>query len=60
MEIIKKDASEKKGFFAALLESMVKTGGCCGNGENCGGKSASAENKQNNKQKDEQNESRES
>ena len=29
---------KKKGFFAALWESMVKTGGCCGNGESCGGK----------------------
>lgn len=27
---------KKKGFFAALWESMTKTGGCCGGGQNCG------------------------
>ncbi len=29
----------KKGFFAAIKESMIKTGGCCGPGEDCCGPS---------------------
>ncbi|NQT87100.1 hypothetical protein HQ560_10065 [bacterium] len=27
----------KKGFWAAIWESMTKTGGCCGSGESCCG-----------------------
>lgn len=27
---------KKKGIFAMILESMRKTGGCCGAGESCG------------------------
>lgn len=34
-----KDTTKKqkkgKGFLAAILESMIKTGGCCGSGGNC-------------------------
>ena len=29
----------KKGFWAAIWESMTKTGGCCGSGGNCCGPS---------------------
>ena len=29
-------ATKKKGIFAAIRESMTKTGGCCGPGESCG------------------------
>lgn len=28
---------KKKGFLATIWESMTKTGGCCGGGENCCG-----------------------
>jgi len=28
---------EKKGLLATIWESMTKTGGCCGSGENCCG-----------------------
>lgn len=28
-------SKENKGFFALLWESLTKTGGCCGNGEDC-------------------------
>ena len=31
------EKKKKKGFFAAIKESMSKTGGCCGPGETCGG-----------------------
>ena len=34
-----KDQKQKKGFLAAIWESMTKTGGCCGSGENCCGSS---------------------
>ena len=30
-------AGKKKGFWAAIWESMTKTGGCCGSGGNCCG-----------------------
>lgn len=30
---------KKKGFLAAIWESMTKTGGCCGTGEDCCGSS---------------------
>jgi len=30
---------KKKGYLAAIWESMTKTGGCCGSGENCCGPS---------------------
>jgi hypothetical protein len=29
--------NKKKGFWAAIWESMNKTGGCCGSGESCCG-----------------------
>jgi len=46
-----KDASKgngkKKGFWAAIRESMTKTGGCCGSGGNCcGSAQPAAEKKQ--------------
>lgn len=34
-----KDKKKGKGFLAAILESMTKTGGCCGSGEGCCGPS---------------------
>jgi hypothetical protein len=37
MEPDKKDQKQKKGIFAAIWESMTKTGGCCGSGGNCCG-----------------------
>lgn len=30
---------KRKGFLAAILESMTKTGGCCGSGGDCCGTS---------------------
>ncbi len=33
------DQKQKKGFLTAIWESMTKTGGCCGSGENCCGSS---------------------
>ena len=33
------EKKEKKGFLAAIWESMTKTGGCCGSGEDCCGPS---------------------
>ena len=35
-----KTENKKKGLLAAIWESMTKTGGCCGPGENCCGPSA--------------------
>ncbi len=35
-EATQKDG-KKTGFWAAILESMRKTGGCCGGGGNCCG-----------------------
>ena len=32
-----KKIGKKKGFWAAIWESMTKTGGCCGGGGNCCG-----------------------
>lgn len=32
-----KEKEKKKGFLAAIWESMTKTGGCCGSGGNCCG-----------------------
>lgn len=29
------DKKDKKGFLAAIWESMTKTGGCCGSGDDC-------------------------
>ena len=31
------EKGKRKGLFAAIRESMTKTGGCCGPGETCGG-----------------------
>ena len=39
METNVKDEKQKKGFLAAIWESMTKTGGCCGSGGNCCGPS---------------------
>ena len=39
MENKKNDQKQKKGFMAAIWESMTKTGGCCGSGGNCCGSS---------------------
>ena len=39
METKVKDQKQKKGFLAAIWESMTKTGGCCGSGKNCCGSS---------------------
>jgi hypothetical protein len=36
METNVKEQKQKKGFMAAIWESMTKTGGCCGSGESCG------------------------
>ncbi len=33
----KKNKKKKKGLWSVIRESMVKTGGCCGPGETCGG-----------------------
>lgn len=51
---------KKKGILAAILESMVKTGGCCGSGENCGCQSTPNKNKQDKHKKDKQDESKKS
>jgi len=40
-ETATKNQKKRKGFMAAILESMTKTGGCCGSGENCCGPSQS-------------------
>ena len=37
MKDASKENGKKKGFLAAILESMTKTGGCCGSGESCCG-----------------------
>lgn len=34
---MKDEQKKKKGFFNMIKESLVKTGGCCGPGETCGG-----------------------
>ena len=39
METNVKGQNQKKGFLAAIWESMTKTGGCCGSGGNCCGSS---------------------
>jgi hypothetical protein len=56
----KNHAKKKKGILALILESMVKTGGCCGSGESCGGKSAPNKNKQDENKKDKQDGSKKS
>ena len=33
------EEKKKKGFLSAIWESMTKTGGCCGSGEDCCGPS---------------------
>lgn len=37
METKPNNEKQKKGFWAAIRESMTKTGGCCGLGGNCCG-----------------------
>ena len=37
METTVKPEKKKKGFLAAIWESMTKTGGCCGGGGDCCG-----------------------
>ncbi|MBI4024865.1 MAG: hypothetical protein HY360_07765 [Verrucomicrobia bacterium] len=39
METKLKNQKQKKGILAAIWESMTKTGGCCGSGDNCCGSS---------------------
>ena len=34
---MKEAKAKKKGWLAAIRESMTKTGGCCGPGESCCG-----------------------
>jgi len=51
MESNKKDQKQKKGFMAAIWESMTKTGGCCGSGENCCCSSQQANDKEKSKDK---------
>jgi len=34
---MKEEKRKKKGLFSVIRESMIKTGGCCGPGETCGG-----------------------
>jgi hypothetical protein len=36
---MKEEKRKKKGLFSVIRESMIKTGGCCGPGETCGGPS---------------------
>ena len=40
-----KTEKKKKGLLATIWESMTKTGGCCGPGENCCGPSDENEKK---------------
>ncbi len=35
------NGKKRKGLLSRILESMIKTGGCCGSGENCCGPSQS-------------------
>ena len=42
-----KTENKKKGLLATIWESMTKTGGCCGPGENCCGPSAENDKKSN-------------
>jgi hypothetical protein len=46
-----KSNGKKKGFLAAVWESMTKTGGCCGSGESCGCGSQPDKNKAKNEKK---------
>jgi len=45
------ETKKKKGLLAMIWESMAKTGGCCGSGENCCGPT-NEEDKKNAKKKD--------
>lgn len=47
-----KDEPKKKGFWAAIWESMTKTGGCCGGGGDCCGAPSTAGSKEKPSQKD--------
>jgi hypothetical protein len=38
------EKKKKKGFIAAIWESMTKTGGCCGSGQDCCGPSPQQKN----------------
>jgi hypothetical protein len=42
-----KTENKKKGLLATIWESMTKTGGCCGPGENCCGPSEENDKKHN-------------
>ena len=46
-----KENGKKKGMWAAIWESMTKTGGCCGSGGNCCGPSQSEADKKKAEQK---------
>ena len=47
-----KEEPKKKGFLAAIWESMTKTGGCCGGGGDCCGAPSTAGGKEQPSQKD--------
>jgi hypothetical protein len=49
---------KKKGFMAAIWESMTKTGGCCGGGGNCCGSSNEEDTKTDKKKKSNDTENR--
>ena len=51
-ETAMKNKKKGKGFLAAILESMTKSGGCCGSGENCCGPSQSDSGKEKDGKKD--------
>ena len=51
---------KKKGILASILESMIKTGGCCGSGGSCECKTAPDKNKQDKNKNDKQDGPRES
>ncbi len=44
---------KEKGVLAAIWESMTKTGGCCGSGEDCGCNSSPDKDKAKNEKKNE-------
>jgi hypothetical protein len=45
------EKKKKKSIWAAIWESMTKTGGCCGSGEGCCGSSRQEKNTDPGKQK---------
>jgi hypothetical protein len=57
-EIPMEAEKKKKGFMAAIWESMTKTGGCCGGGGNCCGPSNDDDTKTNEKKSSDNEEKR--